>query len=227
MGITCEIASIGGCRHPRAHRFRRSADPLTQNDRFSEFLHNGSAVWRLHRLTSGPHHSQSGGIALHEAPTRRRHAPRGLHVVQTPPPLPARRAPEGLDGPEHGARGWRWGLAGQHADTPTDWRPTRGLQGLAGLRADAPSEARGADGERAGRPRGGRRSVGATSSNSQGGRIAGGPSPTAQHGPQDRTCGARNTGGATSKARNKDTANSEGPEAPQRLGPLACQWLTG
>ena len=39
-----------------------------------------------------------------------------------------------------------------------DWRPTRGLQGLAGLRGDAPSEARSADGERAGRPRGGRRS---------------------------------------------------------------------
>ena len=36
-------------------------------------------------------------------------------------------------------------------------------QGLAGLRDDAPSEARSADGERAGRPRGGRRSVGATS----------------------------------------------------------------
>ena len=34
--------------------------------------------------------------------------------------------------------------------------------GPAGQRADAPSESRGADGERAGRPRGGRRSVGAT-----------------------------------------------------------------
>ena len=32
-----------------------------------------------------------------------------------------------------------------------DWRPPRGLRGLAGLRDDAPSEARGADGERAGR----------------------------------------------------------------------------
>ena len=41
---------------------------------------------------------------------------------------------------------------------PPVWRPPRGLQGLAGLRDDAPSEARGADGERAGRPRGGRRS---------------------------------------------------------------------
>ena len=41
---------------------------------------------------------------------------------------------------------------------PPVWRAPRGLQGLAGLRDDAPSEARGADGERAGRPRGGRRS---------------------------------------------------------------------
>ena len=42
------------------------------------------------------------------------------------------------------------------------WRAQAGPQGLAGLRTDAPSEARGADGERAGRPRGGRKSVGAT-----------------------------------------------------------------
>ena len=34
---------------------------------------------------------------------------------------------------------------------PPDWRPPRGLRGLAGLRDDAPSEARGADGSRAGR----------------------------------------------------------------------------
>ena len=51
----------------------------------------------------------------------------------------------------HGARRlWR-AQAGQHTDTPTDWRPPRGLRGLAGLRADAPSEARSADGSRAGR----------------------------------------------------------------------------
>ena len=66
--------------------------------------------------------------------------------------------------PGCGARGRQQGLAGQHTGTPTDWRPPRGLRGLAGLRADAPSEARGADGERAGRPRGGRRSGGAPSS---------------------------------------------------------------
>ena len=66
----------------------------------------------------------------------------------------------GTGGPGCGARGQQ-GLARQHTDTPTDWRPPRGLRGLAGLRADAPSEARGAGGERAGRSRGGRRSGGA------------------------------------------------------------------
>ena len=68
------------------------------------------------------------------------------------------------------ARVWRSrGRAAAHGRTeqppprPTgtpDWRPPSGLRGLAGLRADAPSEARSADGERAGRPRGGRRSGG-------------------------------------------------------------------
>ena len=53
--------------------------------------------------------------------------------------------------PGCGTRGRQQGLARQHTGTPTDWRPPRGLQGLAGLRTDAPSEARGADGERTGR----------------------------------------------------------------------------
>ena len=91
---------------------------------------------------------------------------------------------EGAGGTCRGAGGRRQGLARQHTDTPTDWRPPRGLRGLARLRDDAPSEARGADGERAGRPRGGRRSVGATS-NAQ---ITG-KSGTTQHrgaGPQAR-----------------------------------------
>ena len=58
---------------------------------------------------------------------------------------------EGAGGPGCGARR-RWqGLARQHTETPTDWRPPRGLRGLAGLRDDAPSEARRADGSRAGR----------------------------------------------------------------------------
>ena len=44
--------------------------------------------------------------------------------------------------------------AGHHTVTPLcGTLLVRGLQGLAGLRGDAPSEARGVDGERAGRPR--------------------------------------------------------------------------
>ena len=54
----------------------------------------------------------------------------------------------------------RWAAAGHTYQAPPNWRPPRGLRGLAGLRDDAPSEARGADGERAGRPRGGRKSGG-------------------------------------------------------------------
>ena len=54
-----------------------------------------------------------------------------------------------------------WLGIGKVRHEPPDWRPPRGLWGLAGLRDDAPSEARGAGGERAGRPRGGRRSGGA------------------------------------------------------------------
>ena len=57
-----------------------------------------------------------------------------------------------------------WLSDGKQCDKSLDWRPPRGLRGVAGLRDGAPSEARGADGERAGRPRGGRRSGGAVGS---------------------------------------------------------------
>ena len=51
---------------------------------------------------------------------------------------------------ERSSLGWR--LRCRWSWSP-DRRVVRGLQGLAGLRGDAPSEARGADDERAGRPR--------------------------------------------------------------------------
>ena len=54
-----------------------------------------------------------------------------------------------------------WLANGKTRHEPPDRKPQRGLAGMAGLRADAPSEARGAGGERAGRPRGGWRSGGA------------------------------------------------------------------
>ena len=68
-------------------------------------------------------------------------------------------------------------------DAPPNQRPPRGLQGLAGQRVDAPSEARSADGERAGRPRGGRRSGGQSNAGNQAGpqqrRKSGGPQQAA------------------------------------------------
>ena len=63
--------------------------------------------------------------------------------------LPDRRGCEACGGCICGAEGRR-----------PDWRVARGLQGLAGLRGDAPSEARGAVGERAGRLRAARKSGG-------------------------------------------------------------------
>ena len=51
---------------------------------FGLILPNGSALWRPHRLKSRPRRHQSGGIALHEGSTRRRHAARRLRVVQNP-----------------------------------------------------------------------------------------------------------------------------------------------
>ena len=82
--------------------------------------------------------------------------------------------------------------------SPTDWRPPRGLRGLAGLRADAPSEARGADGERAGRPRGGRRSVEATSNAKQ-------PGPQ----PQLSRSSADAPGGAVAAVRDGDAGGGQ------------------
>ena len=62
-------------------------------------------------------------------------------------------------GPGRGAGGRRQGQGGNTRTTATpDWRSPRGLRDLAGLRDDAPSEARCAAGSRAGRPRGGRKS---------------------------------------------------------------------
>ena len=41
-------------------------------------------MWALHHHKSRPRRRQAGGIALHGGPTRRRHAVRGLLVVQNP-----------------------------------------------------------------------------------------------------------------------------------------------
>ena len=81
---------------------------------------------------------------------------------------------------------------------PPVWRVPAGSQGLAGLRADAPSEARGADGERAGEPDGARNTGGAD------GERAGEPDGARNTGGADgeragEPDGARNTGGAATR----------------------------
>ena len=165
QGLTCEQHTMPGAVVPKT----QTTSPLTA--RFQHFSPRWSALWAPHHLTSGPHCRQSGGIALHEAPTRRRHASRGLHVVQNPhlhrhggrrrdsgawPRRPwaagpgvtfqtatqphwcggrrrDRRARASFEAWPGCGAGGRWrGLAGQHTDTPTDWRPPRGLRGLAG-----------------------------------------------------------------------------------------------
>ena len=52
--------------------------------RCQRFSPNGSALWRPRHRKPRCHRHQSGGIALHGGPTRRRHAARRLRVVQNP-----------------------------------------------------------------------------------------------------------------------------------------------
>ena len=118
----------------------------------------GGGAWPGFEMTHQAEAAGVEGTGGHDHCARgRRRSLAGQHTATS------RAGVEGAGGHDHCARGRRRSLARQHTDTPTDWRPPRGLQGLAGLRDDAPSEARCADGSRAGRPRGGRRSVGATS----------------------------------------------------------------
>ena len=70
-------------RHDR-HRLAQNADHLALNVPFSAFF--AEVVCSL-GTTSAPNAASApaiGGIALHGGPTRRRHASRGLHVVQNP-----------------------------------------------------------------------------------------------------------------------------------------------
>ena len=120
------------------HRRAQNADHLAHNTPFSAFF--TKVVCDLGatppQVAASP--SPIGGIALHEPPTRRRHAARRLRVVQTP-------TTAGVEGTGGAGGHGRLRDAGQAA------APVGGRQGLAGQRADAPSEARGADGSRAGR----------------------------------------------------------------------------
>ena len=74
---------------PPARAMTDTVLPKTQSTspwaaRFRRYPPRWSALWAQHRRQTQPRHQHSGGIALHEGPTRRRHAVRGLHVVQNP-----------------------------------------------------------------------------------------------------------------------------------------------
>lgn len=51
---------------------------------FGIFSTNGSAVWPQHHRKLRSHCHQSGGMTPFKAPTRRRHAVRGLRMAQNP-----------------------------------------------------------------------------------------------------------------------------------------------
>ena len=146
--------------------------------RFQRFSPRWSAFWAPHYLEPRPRRRQSGGIAPCKGATRRRHAVRRLCMAQNPHRHQWRARCRGREGlaaaPAGGGGAWpgfettrrstrqhakrrrcggrrrvrraRAGFeAGPGCGARGRWR------GLAGLRDDAPSEARGADGERAGR----------------------------------------------------------------------------
>ena len=99
QGLTCERRTMSDTVVPK---MQTTSPTAAHCQRFSP---RWSAVWRPHRLSSGPGRPQTGGIALHEAPrgderrawrspnggngvtrtpTRRRHAASHLLVLQNP-----------------------------------------------------------------------------------------------------------------------------------------------
>lgn len=95
LAPSSDTGSAGGHLRPAArssastHTIPDTTTPKTQTTspitaRCQRFSPRRSALWARHQSKRRPHHHQTGGIALHEAPTRRRHAARGLHVVQNP-----------------------------------------------------------------------------------------------------------------------------------------------
>ena len=70
--------------HHDRHRCAQNADHLAHNSPFSPVFAEGSALWAPHQPKPRSDCHQTGGIALHEAPTRRQQTVRELHVVQNP-----------------------------------------------------------------------------------------------------------------------------------------------
>ena len=66
------------------HRCAQNVDHFAHNTPFSLFFAEVVCTVGTTQPQTVISPPPNGGIALHEAPTRRRHASRGLHVVQTP-----------------------------------------------------------------------------------------------------------------------------------------------
>ena len=84
-GLTYAIAASLANTHPLPNTVvpkTRTTSPTTA--RFQRFSPRQSALWAPHHPGPRSHHHQTGGIALHEAPTRRRHTAGELHVAQNP-----------------------------------------------------------------------------------------------------------------------------------------------
>ena len=60
----------------------QTTSPITTH--CQQFSPRWSALWAPHPSNHDPTATKRGGIALHEGPTRQRHASDRLHVVQTP-----------------------------------------------------------------------------------------------------------------------------------------------
>ena len=144
-----------------------------------DHFHRAGAIFLSQRHPERPPGATQGRSFFHAAPRDDTESP------------PVWRAPRGM-GPGHGAGGWRPGRGGPLTATSRarlegaggtggpGCGARRRWRGLAGQRGDAPSEARGADGSRAGRrprahkaarpantPHGTQNTSGATSSNTR------------------------------------------------------------
>ena len=86
-GFACAQHATTGTVAPKT----QTTSPLTA--RFQCFSPRWSAVWAPQHCKPRPRRHQSGGIARHGGPTRRRHAARGLRVVQNPRRPPVWRTP--------------------------------------------------------------------------------------------------------------------------------------
>ena len=143
--------------YPR-HHCAQNADHLAYKTPLSAFFTEVVCTVGTTPVQEAASSPPNGGNCIIRGATRRRHAGSQLLMLQNPHCCRCREQRRG----RRARPRCPWAAAGHTYQAPPDWRPPRGLRGLAGLRDDAPSEARSADGERAGRPRGGRRSGGAT-----------------------------------------------------------------